>query len=147
MSFRDVNITDPARGRKKKKLKKRKEGEHRIKVERVDVLGRTSFSERQGSIGGNDPCSQRAKSSKNKNQLWTTAPPPGWQCCVQNSCNHWTDRALEGLLGWVVVKCCWHVWPLLQLVILQMKFLHTQFEHDWKELQDAGLRLLELKIS
>lgn len=34
-----------------------------------------------------------------------------------------TGGALEGLLGWVVVECCWHVWPLLQLVILQVKFL------------------------
>lgn len=58
--------------------------------------------------------------------MWTTAPLLDNSVVCRNSCGLWTGRALEGLLGWVVVERCWHMRPLFQLVILQMKFLRDE---------------------
>lgn len=59
-----------------------------------------------------------------KNQaVWTSSSLLDNGVVYRNSCGLWTGWALEGLLGWVVVECCWHVRPLFQLVVLQMKFL------------------------
>lgn len=111
--------TDPAQNKKNRRNLTNKNKTS------VGVFGQHVILERQGSFdGGDHPCSQIAKSSRNKNQaVWTTAPLLDSSVVCRNSCGLWTGRALEGLLGWVVVECCWHVWPLLQLVILQMKFL------------------------
>lgn len=66
-SVRDVNRTQTLLEERTKQNKGNIENKSRTSV---DALGRTSILERQGSTGGgNDPCSQRAKSSKNKNQL------------------------------------------------------------------------------
>lgn len=92
----------------------------------VGVLGQLVNLKMQGSFnGGDDPYSQRAKSSRNKkNQaVWTSSSLLDNGVVYRNSCGLWTGWALEGLLGWVVVECCWHVRPLFQFVVLQMKFL------------------------
>lgn len=66
-SVGDVNRTQTLLEERTKQNKGNIENKSRTSV---DVLGRTSILERQGSTGrGNDPCSQRAKSSTNKNQL------------------------------------------------------------------------------
>lgn len=72
MSFGDVNRTQTLL---EEELNKTRVTENKSRTS-VVVLGRTSILERQGSTGGaNDPCSQRAKSLKNKNQLCVPQRP------------------------------------------------------------------------
>lgn len=90
-----------------------------------------------GSVDGvaTVPCSQRAESfggfkkekKKPKRKMLCKPQRPllGVWVNAQGPLQHW-DRwgALEGLLGWIVVERRRHVWPLLQLVVLQVEILH-----------------------